>query len=501
MDDDGNGYVDDVNGWNMFSNNSNPDDFYGHGTFVATTALAPENDVGMVGVAPDASVMAIRVCGFSGPDVVCPDSDILEGIEYAVDNGAHVINLSLGGLGQSLAIEQAISEAVAAGVSVVAAAGNYGWDNDILPIYPASYDINGLISVAATDHNDDLAGFSNYGDETVHLAAPGDTVVGGILGSDWDYASGTSFAAPKVSGVVALIKSVRPDLSAAKVSNVIVNSVDSLASLSGKVASGGRLNAASAVALACPPDGADGDDLLLYRVSGSYQVANVGLSGCVVSQVKVGTWGAGWTHIEAVDLDGDGVDEVLFYRKTDGRYVYYKLNSGSLGTKLADGYWGSGWDSVEPVNFSSNSGDELLFYRKSDGRFGYYNLTSQGVIGSAVRDGYFATGWTSVEPVAIHGDDKDEMLFYRKSDGRFAFYNLTALGTIGTNIRTGWMATNWGIIEPTDLDGDSTDELVFYRTSDGRYAAYDLNPGGFIGSSLGVGYYWTNLVALTSPAR
>jgi len=251
----------------------------------------------------------------------------------------------------------------------------------------------------------------------------------------------------------------------------------------------------------CQANGADGDDLLLYRGSGSYQVVNVGMSGCVLSQLKVGAWAAGWTHVEAVDLDGDGVDEVLFYRKTDGRYVYYKLNNGSLGTKLADGYWASGWDSVEPLNFNSNTGDELLFYRKSDGRFGYYNLTSQGFIGSAVRIGYFGAGWTSVEPVAIHGDDKDEMLFYRKSDGRFAFYNLTEAGTIGTNIRTGWMAANWGIIEPTDLDGDSTDELVFYRTSDGRYAAYDLNPGGFIGSSLGVGYYWTNLVALTSPAR
>jgi subtilisin family serine protease len=249
-DDDGNGYVDDVRGWDAVDNDADPADTHGHGTFVSTIAVAPRNGVGMAGVAPDSVIMPVRVCGSSGG---CAHSAILTGMAYAIDNGADVINLSFGGYGKSTAMEAAIRKATAAGIVVVAAAGNDGINNDIKPFYPASYDVGGLISVAASNHNDALASFSNYGAKSVDLVAPGQKVLGGTLSNSWGTSSGTSFAAPKVAGVVALIKAAKPALDPVQVANVLSGSADVLSNLSGKVASGGRLNAGSAVAKPADP--------------------------------------------------------------------------------------------------------------------------------------------------------------------------------------------------------------------------------------------------------
>jgi len=249
LDDDGNGYIDDVRGWDMMGDDNDPGDTHGHGTFVSTTAAAPINGVGMAGVAPNSLVMPIKVCDSGG----CSNSDITSGMAYAIDNGADVINLSFGGYGFSPSMENAINEAVSAGTVVVAAAGNFANDNDVNPFYPASYDIDGLISVAASTNRDALAGFSHFGATSVDLAAPGQSVLGGTLPSSWNTGSGTSFSSPKVAGVAALIIAVRPDLSAQQIAGVISETVDVLPALSGKVASGGRLNAGSALDLATAP--------------------------------------------------------------------------------------------------------------------------------------------------------------------------------------------------------------------------------------------------------
>ena len=250
LDDDGNGFVDDVNGWDSLNNDSDPNDSHGHGTFVATTAVAALNEVGMVGVAPDSVVMPIRVCQTS-----CTLAAILTGMAYAIDTGADVINLSFG-LGGASAfsplMQGAIQEAVDTGITVVAAAGNDGTNNDAVPFYPASYDIDGLISVAASDDDDALAWFSNYGATSVDLAAPGESVLGGTI-AGWGIGSGTSFSSPVVAGVAALIGSVRPDLGPAAIAELIIGSVDVVPGLSGRVESDGRLNAGLALELATAP--------------------------------------------------------------------------------------------------------------------------------------------------------------------------------------------------------------------------------------------------------
>jgi subtilisin family serine protease len=350
IDDDGNGYIDDVRGWDAVDKDADPSDVHGHGTFVATTAAAPLNGVGMAGVAPDSVVMPIRVCGSNG----CPHSAILTGLEYAIDNGAEVINLSLGGYGRSTAMETAIRNATAAGIVVVAAAGNDGVNNDIKPFYPASYDVGGLISVAASNHNDALAWFSNYGAKSVDLVAPGQSVIGGTLSNSWGTGSGTSFAAPKVAGVVALIKAERPSLNPVQVAGVVIGSVDVLSNLSGKVASGGRLNAGSAVA-GPPADtktGDPSDEQFFYRASdGVFLYYDVNSSGKLTSLLRSGKYSAGWSSIMAIDLDGDGKDEQFFYRASDGLFLYYDVNSsGKLTSLLRSGKYSAGWSSIMAIN-------------------------------------------------------------------------------------------------------------------------------------------------------
>jgi subtilisin family serine protease len=158
-----------------------------------------------------------------------------------------VISASWGSTSSSKALRDAIAAAGDAGILFVAAAGNNGTDNDKRPHYPSNYDLPNVISVAALDNADNLTSFSNYGIKTVHIAAPGKDILSTWLNDEYREASGTSMATPQVSGVAALIIASNPKISVAKLRERLLNSVDKLDSLKGKVASGGRLNAAKAV--------------------------------------------------------------------------------------------------------------------------------------------------------------------------------------------------------------------------------------------------------------
>ncbi|RLE18136.1 MAG: hypothetical protein DRJ50_13325, partial [Actinobacteria bacterium] len=251
IDDDGNGYVDDVHGWDAYAHDGDPDDESWHGTAVAGVAAAATNGIGISGVAPGATIMTVRACQLS-----CPTSAVLEAIAYALDNGARILNLSLGSHTRNEALEDALEAAAVAGAVVVAAAGNAGTDNDAWPIYPAGYPGNHIIAVAATDHDDGLAvgsGWaSNYGASSVDLGAPGQEVLTTTPGG-WTDESGTSFAAPHVAAVVALVRSLHPESTPQSVRELIFRSVDTLPGLTGKVATDGRLDAGGAVDLASAP--------------------------------------------------------------------------------------------------------------------------------------------------------------------------------------------------------------------------------------------------------
>jgi len=176
----------------------------------------------------------------------------IEAINYAIDRKKHGVNLrvisaSWGSTSKSKALGDVIKAAGDEGILFVAAAGNNGTDNDKRPHYPSNYDLPNVVSVAATDRADNLTSFSNFGVKTVHIAAPGKDILSTWLGDQYREASGTSMATPQVSGVAALIVAANPNISVTKLKEKLLKCVDKVDSLNGKVASGGRLNAAKAL--------------------------------------------------------------------------------------------------------------------------------------------------------------------------------------------------------------------------------------------------------------
>ncbi len=253
IDDDNNGFIDDIHGWDFSNNDNDPMDDHFHGTHVAGTISAVgDNATGVVGVARTAKLMAIK---FMSADGIGYTSDAIDAILYAADNGAALSNNSWGGrqatyvseiLNEPLA--EAIRTAAAANHLFVAAAGNDSTMSDgAYSNFPSGLTEASIISVAATDHNDDLANFSNYGLVEVDLSAPGVNILSTDLNHDYRAANGTSMAAPHVAGVAALLLSIQPDLSPAEVKAILLNSTDSVQTLDGNVSSGGRLNAYNAV--------------------------------------------------------------------------------------------------------------------------------------------------------------------------------------------------------------------------------------------------------------
>ncbi|MBN1527486.1 MAG: S8 family serine peptidase [Thermoleophilaceae bacterium] len=244
IDDDLNGYVDDRHGWDWVADDNEPADENGHGTHVSGTVGARGNDAaGVMGVAWHAGLTPLRVLNAGGSGLV---SDVIAAYGYAREQGLRIVNASIGGAPFSLAERDAI--AAASDTLFVVAAGNGGSDqagddNDVQPTYPCAYDLPNLICVAATDRNDALASFSNYGDASVDLAAPGVGIVSTIPSAGWDYASGTSMASPHVAGAAALVWSEYPAATVAGVRAALLQSVDAKPGLAGKTVTGGRLNA------------------------------------------------------------------------------------------------------------------------------------------------------------------------------------------------------------------------------------------------------------------
>jgi subtilisin family serine protease len=243
-DDDHNGYVDDVHGINAITGSGNPMDDHGHGTHVAgIIGAAGNNTVGIAGVAWGANIMACKFLDFQLQGVL---SDAIECIDYARRSGARIINASWGMPSYNTpALFDAINSLRQAGILFVAACGNSTNNNDTTtPIYPASFNLDNIIAVAATTSKDTLASFSSYGPTTVDLGAPGDTVLSCWAGNDTDYNNfwGTSMAAPHVAGACALVWARFPNENYLQIKNRVLAGVDRLPALQGKCVTGGRLN-------------------------------------------------------------------------------------------------------------------------------------------------------------------------------------------------------------------------------------------------------------------
>lgn len=289
IDNDGNGYIDDIHGWNFYdesvydldyiwgnntthvegnntyyNKNSNIED--SHGTHGAGTIAASNNKIGTVGIASNADVKIMSVKALGGDEGYGTTESVVQGIQYAEENGAHICNLSLGGDEDDTALRSIIENSPML-FTIAAGNGDYytgrAIDIDRTPTYPASYDFDNIITVANLQCNGNLHTTSNYGATSVDLAAPGSYIYSTSTGdgttnsnssipasSSYEYMSGTSMAAPMVAGVAAMLYSCYDNLSLQDVKNLIMDSVTPLENLSGKCLSKGTLNAYAAIQLA-----------------------------------------------------------------------------------------------------------------------------------------------------------------------------------------------------------------------------------------------------------
>jgi subtilisin family serine protease len=271
FDDDGNGYIDDCAGWNFVTCNNyedfedtwgktfvcsetntpgnDPMDDYGHGTHVAgIIGAVGNNGIGISGVMWNALLMPVKVFNKEGQG---SDADIVAGLEYAMNKGARIVNASFGGYGWSDTLFDAFQEAADRGVLVVASAGNDSNNNDLNPVYPASYIFDNIISVAATDQDDKLVSFSNVGIVSVDVAAPGVYIFSTV--PTWlpdyqgyaylDFYDGTSMSAPHVAGLAGLLSTYYYNFTSSQIRKMVLNYVDFPPSLSGKISTAGRINA------------------------------------------------------------------------------------------------------------------------------------------------------------------------------------------------------------------------------------------------------------------
>jgi serine protease len=253
LDDDDNGYVDDVYGYDFYDENSDPMDAKEHGTHIAgIIGAVGNNNIGMAGIAWNIQIMALKITGNNGKGNV---NAALSAIQYAIDNGADIINSSwiVNPKNDEVdkdyiaSLRRVIRRAEDAGILFVTGSGNgghndVGFNIDTTPIYPASLKNNNIVTVAALDFENNLAPYSNFGTNSVDLATQGSAVLGTLPRNRYGYYSGTSMATAVVSGAAALLMQQHPGWSATEVKSVLLDSVTSFKHLSGKVKTSGALD-------------------------------------------------------------------------------------------------------------------------------------------------------------------------------------------------------------------------------------------------------------------
>ncbi len=249
VDDDSNGFVDDVNGWNFVANSGDLKDNHGHGTHVAGIVGAEGgNGIGISGVAPHVSLMILK---YYDPKARANDNltNTVRAIRYAVQMGAKIVNYSGGGTDFSKDEFAAVKDAQSRGVLFIAAAGNERSNSDISHYYPADYELDNIISVTAINPHAEVLASSNYGMQSVHIAAPGEGIFSTLPDGKYGVMTGTSQATAFVSGVAALIMANNKSFNYQQVRQQILKTADEIPGLRNKNKTSGKLNSWAALAI------------------------------------------------------------------------------------------------------------------------------------------------------------------------------------------------------------------------------------------------------------
>jgi len=382
IDDDGNGYIDDVYGYDFGDNNSEPLDDYGHGTHCAgTIAAVGNNSTGIVGVNWSAKIMALKIMDAERKLDIGNDDPkgtigyVIPAIEYATKMGARVMSNSWGGGGRSQALSNAIQAAQEKGILFIAAAGNDKRDTEVFPHYPASYDLDNIISVAATNQYDELSIFpfcyypcgSNYGAISVDLSAPGSDIYSTLPGGIYGSMDGTSMATPHVAGVAALLWSANPSWTYQQVRNRIFSSVDKIPSLAGKTVTGGRLNAHRALT------GSQLEARIIAPITKGFAPLTVALDGTQsIGQIA----NYEWTYKKLNVMTVLSIDSISFQHERGERVnlVFDSAGTYLITLTITDNNGATASTSIEVVvcDDSDNSCGSILEYTVPFGSAGFY---------------------------------------------------------------------------------------------------------------------------------
>ena len=370
VDDDGNGYVDDVYGWNFYNNNNRAYvDGDSHGTHGAgTMAAVSGNGTGISGIvnSPHVKIMSVKALG--GWDGSGSTASIIRAIQYAEANGASICNLSLGNSVNDRALYQAIANS---SMLFVVAAGNDGANTDTSPIYPASYDLDNIISVANLNYNGALHYSSNYGAASVDLAAPGSYILSTTPGDGYSYMTGTSMAAPMVTASAAMVYSHYPDITLADVKEILLSTVTKLDALSGSSVTGGMLNLGAAM---------NYDTSTLPHKAWQAPASVYNGTAPEISIATLSQWGGTYLVVQITDIDND----LAAVAYSPGTLTADQFMKGSAGEKIS-------LDSAGRKVFSVNSNGVYTFYAVDS--MGNETVKTVSVTAAGPRGGWYSPFW------------------------------------------------------------------------------------------------------------
>ena len=487
VDDDGNGFVDDVYGYDFFYNDNNPfDDAGGHGTHTAGTIGAVGNNArGVVGVNWNVKIMAIKIYSPNGTDST--SAMLINAYNYVrlmKNRGVNirVTNNSYGDCGEACGYDQATKDALDAmgnaGILNVFAAGNNGRNIDTAPFYPASYTSPGVLTVAASTSTDARAGFSNFGVTSVDIAAPGLGILSTYNGSDASYStlSGTSMATPHAAGAAALLSAYNPNLSPASLKATLMNTVDVLSQWNGVVKTGGRLNISRALTnqTVCNFNLSQAS-LTVSNSGGSYSVNITTPTNCDFFATSSVSW------ISVTNGNpGSGNGTINFTVQVNNIPDVQRSGTIAIGNQIYTVTQGTNFTAGKPVlDFDGDGKTDYSAIQNNNGAMIWHNQRSSA--------GYSPVGFGSFSddaavPNDYDGDGVTDVAVWRNSNGTFYVFR-SETNTV-QSFRFGQAGDNPNVSQ--DFDGDGKTDFAVTRAQNGVLNWYIFgSTGGFRGVQFG----------------